>query len=300
MIASRPSCTARRLVRTVAPLVCLLAVSAEAQVRASERGSVSQTIDGTVITVDYGRVQARGRDSLFGKVVKKGEVWTPGANASTTFQCSRDVTVSGKSLPAGKYSVWLVNDPSAPWTLYFHKNATLFHTRHPRIADMALAVPVQQTSSGEHVEILTFDFPRVSPTGAELRLRWGTTTVPVEIGVTPSAPRTAMTAEQLAPYLGTYGVTFAGPDGKRSPEVKLAIVNAKGALRGIMDIPGEAMELEYLATPTPHRFMPAFLKDGKIYDVEVAPVDFRMVDGRAVGFSAMFEGKPWMEGTRKN
>lgn len=300
MLASRTSCTARTSLSTVAPLVCLLAVSAEAQIRASERGSVSQTVDGTVITVDYGRAQARGRDSLFGKVVTKGEVWTPGANASTTFQASRDVTVGGKSLPAGKYSVWMVSDPSAPWTLYFHTNATLFHTRHPKIADMALAVPVPHTSTGEHVEMLTFDFPRVSPAGAELRLRWGTTTVPVEIGVTPSAPRTAMTAEQLAPYLGTYGVTFPAPEGKRSPEMKLAIVNAKGALRGIMDGPGEAMEMEYLPTSIPHRFMPAFLKDGKIFDVEVVPVDFRMVDGRAVGFSAMFEGKPWMEGTRKN
>lgn len=292
--------TARTSLRTGALLACLLGVSAEAQVRASERGSVSQTIDGTVITVDYGRVQARGRDSLFGKVVKRGEVWTPGANASTTFQVSRDVTVGGKSLPAGKYSVWLVNDPSATWTLYFHRNATLFHTRHPKIADMALAVPVQHTSSGEHVEILTFDFPRVSPTGAELRLRWGTTTMPVEIGVSPSAPRTAMTAEQLAPYLGTYGVTFSSADGTRFPEMKLAIVNAKGALRGVMDTPGEGMEMEYLPTSTPHRFMPAFLKDGKIYDVEAVPVDFRIVDGRAVGFTAIFEGKPWMEGTRKN
>ena len=300
MPVSLTSRATRASLRAVAPLACLLAVSAEAQIRASERGSVSQTVDGTVITVDYGRAQARGRDSLFGKVVKKGEVWTPGANASTTIQVSRDITVGGKSLSAGKYSVWLVNDPTAPWTLYFHRNATLFHTRHPRIADMALAVPVTHTSTGDHVEVLTFDFPRVSPAGAELRLRWGTTTVPVEIGVTSSAPRTAMTAEQLAPYLGTYGVTFSAPEGKRSPEMKLAIVNAKGALRGIMDGPSEAMDVEYLPTSTPHRFMPAFLKDGKIFDVEAVPVDFRMVDGRAVGFTAIFEGKPWMEGTRKN
>ena len=300
MSASRTSCTVRTSLGILVPLACLLAVPAAAQIRASERGSVSQTVDGTVITIDYGRAQARGRDSLFGKVVTKGEVWTPGANASTTFQASRDVTVGGKSLPAGKYSVWMVSDPSAPWTLYFHRNAELFHTRHPKLTDMALAVPVQHTSTGEHVEMLTFDFPRVSPAGAELRLRWGTTTVPVEIGVTPSAPRAAMTAEQLAPYLGTYGVTFSAAEGKRSPEMKLAIVNAKGALRGIMDGPSEAMEVEYLPTSTPHRFMPAFLKDGKIFDVEAVPVEFRMVDGRAVGFSAIFEGRPWMEGTRKD
>lgn len=279
-----------------------LAVPAEGQIRASERGSVSQTVDGTVITVDYGRAQARGRDSLFGKVVTRDEVWTPGANAATTLQVSRDVTVGGKPLPAGKYSMWLVSDPTSTWTLYFHRNAGLFHTAHPRPTEMMLAVPVQHTTSAEHVEVLTFDFPKVSPMHAELRLRWGTTTVPVDIGITPSAPRIVMTAEQLAPYLGTYGVTFpaGGPSGGRSPEMRLAIVNAKGALRGIMDGPGDATEVEYLPTATPHRFMPAFLKDGKVFDVEVTPVDFEVVNGRAIGFIATFDGKPWIVGKRKN
>jgi hypothetical protein len=295
MLASRTL-----LIAALLPAVCLFARPVEAQIRASERGSVSQTVDGTVITVDYGRAQARGRDSLFGKVVTRDEVWTPGANAATTLQVSRDVTVGGKALPAGKYSVWLVSDPAAPWTLYFHKNAGLFHTQHPKPADMALAIPVTHTTTGEHVEVLTFDFPRVSTASTELRLRWGTTTVPVEIGVAASAPKTPMTAEQLAPYLGTYAVTFPSPRGGRSPEMKLAIVNAKGALHGIMDSPGEAVELEYIPTATPHRFMPAFLKDGKVFDVEVTPVDFQVVDGRAVGFTSTFDGKPWIAGTRKN
>jgi hypothetical protein len=166
---------------------------------------------------------------------------------------------------------------------------------------MALAVPVSHTTTGEPVEVLTFDFPKVSPMHAELRLRWGTTTVPLDIGITPSAPRIALSAEQLAPYLGTYAVTFATPNGGRSPEMNLAIVNAKGALRGILDQPkGEPMEIEYLPTNTPNRFMPAFLKDGKIYDVEITPVEFDVVNGRATGFTMIFDGKPWMSGTRKN
>lgn len=285
----------------VSVAVAMLAPEVGAQIRASERGSVSQTVDGTVITVDYGRPQARGRDSLFGKVVTRDEVWTPGANQATTFQISRDVTVDGKPLPAGKYSLWLTSDPTSQWMLYFHKNAGLFHTAHPRPADMALAVPISHTTTAEQVEVLTFDFPAVSPTHTELRLRWGTTTVPLDIGITPTTPKVVLTADQLTPYLGTYAVTFATPNGGRSPEMKLAIVNAKGALRGILDQPnGEPVEMEYLPTETPGRFMPAFLKDGKIYDVEVAPVEFDVVNGRATGFTAMFDGKPWIQAKRKN
>jgi hypothetical protein len=286
----------------IVSVVCaVLAPEARAQIRASERGSVSQTVDGTVITVNYGRAQARGRDSLFGKVVTRDEIWTPGANAATTVEVSRDVTVGGKPLPAGKYSLWMSSDPAAEWTMYFHKNAGLFHIQHPKPAEMALAVPVPHTMTGEHVEVLTFDFPVVTTTGTTLRLRWGKTTVPLEIGVAPSMPAVAMTAEQLEPYLGNYGVTFPGPNGGRSPEMRLAIINAKGTLRGIVDTPGQGMEMQYIPTETPNRFLPAFLKDGKIMDVEMATaVEFQIENGRATGFTAMFNGKPWMVGTRKN
>jgi hypothetical protein len=278
----------------------LLAPDAGAQIRPSERGSVSQTVDGTVITVDYARPQARGRDSLFGKVVTRDEVWTPGANGATTFRVSREVTVNGKPLAAGKYSMWMVSDPDSAWTLYFHKDTAFWHTAHPKPSTMLLAVPVAHASTSERVEVLTFDFPRVSPMHAELRLRWGTTTVPLDIGITPSAPTIALSAEQLAPYVGTYSVTIHNLNGTTSSGVKLVIVNAKGVLRGIMDQPTEPVELEYLPTATPHRFRPAFLKDGTVADAEVSPIDFDVVDGRATGFTIEFDGRPWMVGKRNN
>jgi hypothetical protein len=278
----------------------LFAPDAGAQIRPSERGLVSQTVDGTVITVDYARPQARGRDSLFGKVVTKDQVWTPGANGATTFRVSRDVTVNGKPLAAGHYSMWLVSDPASDWMLYFHKDTAFWHTAHPKPSTMLLAVPVIHTGTGERVEVLTFDFPLVSPMHTELRLRWGTTTVPLEIGITPSAPKIALTAEQLAPYIGTYNVTIHNLNGGTSSGVKLAIVNAKGVLRGIMDQPGEPVELEYLPTATAHRFRPAFLKDGKVVDAEVSPIEFEVVDGRATGFVIEYDGRPWMVGKRNN
>ena len=285
--------------RLVIAAAVVLAPAVRAQVRASERGAVSQTVDGTVITVDYGRAQARGRDSLFGKVVRKNEVWTPGANQATTFEVSKDVTVGGKPLAAGKYSVWMVSDPAAPWTLYFHKNAGLFHTQHPKVADMALAVPVEHSEGTEHVEVLTFDFPRITKTGTELRLRWGRTIVPLEIGVSPTVSRT-LTNEEAAPYVGSYGLVSYSPDGKASPEMKLAIVNAKGVLRGIMDMGGSGGGMQFVPTGTPHRFTPAFTKDGEIRDVESATqMDFKVENGRATGFIIWFQGKPWMEGKRK-
>src|SRR3979411_1876371 len=196
----------RRSITVALTMLAAASPQAHAQVRASERATVSQTVDGTVITVDYGRPQLRGRDSLWGKVIPHEEIWTPGANLSTSLQVSRDVKIAGQPLPAGKDSLWMVTKPGE-WKLHVHRNATLFHTRPPKLDDMLLSIPVTP-ANGEKVEMLTFDFPRVWAEGTELRFRWGTTTVPVEILVQPSYPTIAMSAEQLAPYLGSYSVTF--------------------------------------------------------------------------------------------
>lgn len=267
-----------------------------AQIRASERGAVSQTVDGTMITVDYARPQARGRDSLFGKVVTLDETWTPGANQATTLRVSRDVTIGGKPLPAGKYSVWLTLVPGA-WKLHLHPDTTLYHTRPPKLDAMLLSIPVTPVR-GERVEVLTFDFPRVWAQGTELRLRWGTTIVPIAIGVQPSSPNITMSKEQLDRYLGTYSVTFPDGDHRSAPR-RLAIVEAKGRLRAVLDDENDPIEMEFLPTMIPDHFMPAFLDKGQIFDVDPMPVVFQIEGKRAVGFT-VGEGKdPWMVATRR-
>ena len=85
------------------------------QIRGSEWASVSQTLDGTTLTVEYHRPAARGRP-LFGSLVPWDRVWTPGANWATTFQADRDVRLNGVEVPAGTYSVWRIPRPG-PWTL---------------------------------------------------------------------------------------------------------------------------------------------------------------------------------------
>lgn len=272
--------------------------SAGAQIRASERASVSQTVDGTVITVDYGRPQLRGRSPVFPTIVPTDEVWTPGANVATSLQASRDITIGGKALAAGKYSMWLVTN--GPWTMYFHKNATLFHTQHPKIEDMALAVPVTHRD-GESMEVLTFDFPRVSASETELRFRWGTTVIPLPISVTPTHRPVVMADVEGAKYTGSYAITFGGgPSGKRSKPINFEIVLAKGALRGIADDPKDPMEFEFIPTGQPNTYLPGFVKDGKVYDVETTtPTSFEFVNGRAVGFSVGTGPNPWIQGKRK-
>jgi len=61
------------------------------------------TSKGAVIKIDYSQPSVKGRE--IGKDLEpmKGKVWRTGANEATVFEVSKDVTINGKTLPAGKY-----------------------------------------------------------------------------------------------------------------------------------------------------------------------------------------------------
>src|SRR5829696_7322276 len=113
-----------------------------AQGRLSEHAVAAQTIAGTTITIEYYRPVARGRDTLFGKVVTWGEHWTPGANWATTVDVDHDIRVEGQRLPKGKYSLWTIVRPDT-WTVAFHRRTRLFHLSRPDSTDEQLRVSVR-------------------------------------------------------------------------------------------------------------------------------------------------------------
>src|SRR6185503_14122384 len=102
-------------------------------VKPSQHGTVSQRIAGTLITVDYNRPVARGRD-LFGALVPYDRVWCPGADYCTTITLSTDVTIEGHALPAGTYSLW-ARPGASKWAIIVNRSQLVFHTAHQSVAD---------------------------------------------------------------------------------------------------------------------------------------------------------------------
>ena len=146
----------------------------------SQRGSVSQKIANTDITVTYGRPVARGR-TLFGALVPYGRIWHPGADQGTVLETTRAIEVNGKPLPAGRYSLWTIPRENG-WTFVFSKNADAFHTSYPGETLDALRVEITP-ETGAHMESLAYYFPAVDGKDATLRLHWGTVIVPLAIKV---------------------------------------------------------------------------------------------------------------------
>jgi hypothetical protein len=74
---------------------------------------------GAKITVDYSSPRVKGR-KIYGELVPYGKIWRTGANEATTFVTTSDITVGGKTVPAGSYTIFTIPNPDK-WTLVISK-----------------------------------------------------------------------------------------------------------------------------------------------------------------------------------
>ena len=152
----------------------------------SQRGSVTQHVAHTTVTVEYGRPVARGR-ALFGQLVPWDSVWHPGADSATRISFDHPVLLEGREVKAGEYSIWLVPRASGPWTMILSRAAHTFHKPYPGAARDAYRFDVSP-ETGAHMESLAIYFPSVLRAEAVLRIHWGTTIVPLRIAAPYSPP----------------------------------------------------------------------------------------------------------------
>ena len=145
----------------------------------SQRGSVTQMVAFTKVSVVYGRPVARGR-ALFGALVPWDSVWHPGADSATRITFSKDVLIEGKSLRAGEYTLWLIPHATGPWTIIFSRAAHVFHKPYPGARFDVLRVDVTPEQASQ-MESFAIYFPMVLRDEAIMRLHWGTTAVPIRI-----------------------------------------------------------------------------------------------------------------------
>jgi hypothetical protein len=145
----------------------------------SQRGTVSQQVAGTRITIEYDRPVARGRD-LFGALVPWGRVWSPSANTAAVITLSTEVRVNDRPLGAGSYSLWTEPGPDR-WTVIFSRVHPAFHLRYPAGQDALRVEAVPR--EGTHMETLAFYFPVAADRHGELVLHWGTVVVPIRLDV---------------------------------------------------------------------------------------------------------------------
>ena len=274
----------------VASVVAVMPSVSFAQIRASEIGTMSQMIDGTKITVEYSRPRARGRDPLFGgRVVRWNEVWTPGANWATTFETNKDITLNGRKVPKGKYSVWMVVRQDGNWTTIFDPRVRRYHEEPPDSTGQQVRIATH-TTQAPFTEVLTWAMPALSATGGTLTMHWGTTLVSMDVGVEPSL-RMTMAPGEAAPYLGAY--TYTDRTGPNSGKTRVLTVSYEDStLKGQWEPNDPYFKRFALIRIAPGWFAPGvYDTNGQIYEVYKPEMtfEFKLENGKAVSLEVRTE-----------
>lgn len=109
--------------------------------------------NGTIVTINYSQPSVKGR--TIGKDLEPlpGQVWRTGANKATVFEVSKDVTIEGEALPAGKYALFTLVDGNI-WTIIFNTNWDQFGAFKYKEAEDALRVNVKSAKADSFAEKL--------------------------------------------------------------------------------------------------------------------------------------------------
>lgn len=168
---------------------------ASAALAQNPRGAAVTTVGGKKVTIDYGRPALKGRalDELL-KQLPADRIWRAGENQVTTFTTEGDVSIGGKKIPAGTYSVYVHAGEKGDWDLVLNRDLGVplgtIWAQAPEnmknepwphldgydktIGDKeVLRAKMKPAKVGEPVDLFTMSF---APKGAaaDLTLAWGT------------------------------------------------------------------------------------------------------------------------------
>jgi hypothetical protein len=135
----------------------------------SPEATVSGKLGAADVKIVYCQPSARGRKML-GGIEPYGKVWRTGANAATTFEISKDVTVEGKALTAGKYELFTIPGEKE-WVIIFQKYGKQWGAYGYKEENDVLRVTVPAGST-EFVETFI-----ISVADSKVVLKWETTQV---------------------------------------------------------------------------------------------------------------------------
>ncbi len=152
---------------------------AQLQVPAASPSSyVSQNVGFTKISIDYSSPAVKGR-KIFGEIEKNGVTWRAGANAQTVIEFSTAVSIGGKNLRAGRYSIFVTPQASGEWTIHFNgkANSVFFYMKEGVMDEAAItqddAASVKVAPvMGENTERLTFTISAENNKVAKVTMSW--------------------------------------------------------------------------------------------------------------------------------
>ncbi|MFH6605062.1 DUF2911 domain-containing protein [Maribacter algicola] len=133
--------------------------------------TISATIAGAAIEIDYGRPSIRGR-KIFGNIIPYGEIWRTGAGAATTISFDKDIVFGDQKVKAGKYNVYSLPTEDT-FTLILNSNLDAWGSVHLPEFDVA-RVSMKLSKTSKKSDKFTIEVIEMGKKGM-LRLSWENT-----------------------------------------------------------------------------------------------------------------------------
>ena len=158
----------------------------------NRKATVSENIGITNITIDYSRPGVKGREGkIWGGLIHKGFTdlgfgtsknapWRAGANENTVIEFTTPVMIEGKTVPAGKYGLFIAYDPDAS-TVILSKNHTSWGSFFYDEKEDALRVTVKPVPLDKSVEWLRYEFMDQTDSSATVALEWEKLRIPIRL-----------------------------------------------------------------------------------------------------------------------
>jgi hypothetical protein len=128
------------------------------------------TLDGSRISLEYGRPSKKGRE-IWGGLVPWNRWWMPGADEATIVTTDHAMVLAGAlRVPAGRHTLYMLPAPEIS-KLIVNNQVGQFHTSYTQRMDLG-RVDLNLTRLGEPVEQLTFRVTPESTGGGKLELLW--------------------------------------------------------------------------------------------------------------------------------
>ena len=121
-----------------------------------------------VARVIYSRPQLQRR-ALFNEILKFNEPWRLGANEASEISFYKPVTIQGKKIAAGRYTIYGIPHPDK-WTIILNTNIDTWGLKQDTTKDVAkFEIPV--SGNGTSLEYFTMVFEKTD-NGANLVIAW--------------------------------------------------------------------------------------------------------------------------------
>ena len=130
-----------------------------------------------VVRVIYSRPQKKGR-KIFGNKVQYGKVWRTGANEAAEIKFYKDVTIGGKKVKAGTYSLFTIPGEKE-WTIIINSDLDYWGAYSYKEQNDILRTTVKSKKMEGNVEAFTIQFDANGNKQAVMKLAWDQTLVEV-------------------------------------------------------------------------------------------------------------------------